>query len=509
MDRPPPPPARGIGRLRPASLTARLVATAVTLVAVVCLVVTVATTLTMRQYLTARLDDQVSAALQRATAPRPDPSNGDGDEREGTGDRPGLARNPIEDLLGQGGGTLLAVLGSAGGDGVVVPAEPGAALVRLTSQDLTRLSSVPRDGEGHDLAVGGLETSGDGEGRTRYRVQAVRMASGSTLVVGLPPGEVDDTVRNTAQSGLLLTLLGVLLAAASGRVVVRRQLRPLREVAATADEVSRLPLGSGASVLPTRVPQTLADGRTEVGQVGAALNTMLGHVESALDERHRSEQRVRQFVADASHELRTPLTTIQGYAELSRRTPDDPERLGAALAKVESESARMAALVEDLLLLARLDSGRPLERAEVDVTRLLLEAVADARVVAPGHRWRLDLPDEALEVTGDELRLHQVVTNLLNNARRHTPEGTTVTAGARSAGHVVRVTVHDDGPGLPPALVDRAFERFTRGDSSRTRASGGAGLGLSLVQAIAAAHGGAVTVSSTPGSTTFTLDLPR
>jgi two-component system OmpR family sensor kinase len=236
---------------------------------------------------------------------------------------------------------------------------------------------------------------------------------------------------------------------------------------------------------------------------------MLAHVEHALDERHRSELQVRQFVADASHELRTPLTTIHGYAELTRRThPVDPEQLALAMGKVEAEATRMSGLVEDLLLLARLDAGRPLARDEVDLTRLVLETVGDARVVSPEHRWLLDLAEEPVVVPGDEQRLHQVVTNLLNNARRHTPPGTSVRVGVRQDGSDVLVTVEDDGPGMPPELVASAFERFTRGDSSRTRESGGAGLGLSLVQAITAAHGGTVTVASRPGRTRFEVRLP-
>ena len=198
-----------------------------------------------------------------------------------------------------------------------------------------------------------------------------------------------------------------------------------------------------------RVPERLTDERTEVGQVGAALNTLLEHVESSLAARHRSEQQVRQFVADASHELRTPLATIHGYAELSRRTPDDPAALSNALTKVETETDRMSTLVDDLLLLARLDSGRPLERSEVDITRLLLESVGDARVLAPQHRWQLRLPDEPVTVTGDEQRLHQVVTNLLGNARHHTPPGTTVTVSAEPRADGITIQVHDDGPGLP------------------------------------------------------------
>ena len=175
---------------------------------------------------------------------------------------------------------------------------------------------------------------------------------------------------------------------------------------------------------------------------------------------------MRQFVADASHELRTPLTTIAGYTELARSRPDDRAAADTALAKVEEESGRMTALVEDLLLLARLDSGRPLVSEPVDLTRLLVEAVSDARVLAPDHHWRLSLPESSVEVVGDEQRLHQVVTNLLTNARKHTPAGTPSPSRPTPGGFAV----HDDGPGFPPDLVDHAFERFARGDVARTRA---------------------------------------
>ncbi len=214
---------------------------------------------------------------------------------------------------------------------------------------------------------------------------------------------------------------------------------------------------------------------------------------------------MRQFVADASHELRTPLTTIAGYTELARTRPDDREATATALAKVEEESARMTELVEDLLLLARLDSGRPLEREPVDLVHLLLEAVSDAQVLAPAHHWRLDLPDDAIEVLGDEQRLHQVVTNLLTNARKYTPDGTTVTVSARPTGFTVR----DDGPGFPPEILDVAFERFARGDAARHRVhgEGGVGLGLSLVRAIVAAHHGTVTLTSEPGDTRIDVTL--
>jgi two-component system, OmpR family, sensor kinase len=333
-----------------------------------------------------------------------------------------------------------------------------------------------------------------------YRV-AVADLEGGQVVAGLPLDEVEDTVADLLRLELLATLVGIALAAVAAVVVVRRQLAPLREVAATAHRVAELPLASGEIEMAERVPAGLTDERTEIGQVGSALNAMLDHVESSLAQRHRSEQQVRQFVADASHELRTPLATIAGYTELARRRP---ETTGTALAKVETESARMTALVEDLLLLARLDSGRPLEREPVDLSRLLLEAVNDARVVDPDHQWRLSLPDAPLSVTGDAARLHQVVTNLLTNARKYTPEGSTVTVTATPSGF----TVHDDGPGFSPELAPRAFERFVRGDVARTRA-GGAGLGLSLVEAIVAAHGGTVALASAPGDTTVTVTLPR
>jgi two-component system OmpR family sensor kinase len=238
--------------------------------------------------------------------------------------------------------------------------------------------------------------------------------------------------------------------------------------------------------------------------VGAALNSLLVHVETSLEARHRSEQQVRQFVADASHELRTPLSTIVGYTELARTRPD-AQTTATALDKVEEEAGRMTTLVEDLLLLARLDSGRPMSRETVDLTRLLVEAVSDARVLAPGHHWRIVVPDEPIEVTGDEQGLHQVVTNLLTNARKHTPPGTTVTVTARTDGEP-GFDVHDDGPGFPPGLAEQAFERFARGDASRNRA-GGAGLGLALVEAIVRSHDGAVTLTSRPGDTTVAVRL--
>jgi two-component system, OmpR family, sensor kinase len=467
---------------RPRSLTSRLVVTAVALVAVASLLIGTVTTLAMRGYLYDRLDEQVAQSLDRERGP----------DRDGPGRGPGLGTELR---------TVTGLFPDNGADeAFVIDTERDNRVVRRTvsSTATAQLDQVPSDGEVHGVDLASLGG---------YRVVA-RDVSGGKIVTGLPSSEVEDILASLIGWEVLLGLLGVAAAGVAGTIVVRRQLRPLTEVAATAHAVAALPLGFGEIGVTERVPAHLTDERTEVGQVGAALNTLLAHVEGSLAARHRSEVQVRQFVADASHELRTPLATIHGYAELSRRTPDDPSALATALTKVETETDRMSALVEDLLLLARLDSGRPLERAEVDVTRLLLESVGDAQVLAPDHRWQLRLPDEPVTVIGDDQRLHQAVTNLLGNARHHTPPGTTVTVSVEQAGGATTIRVHDDGPGLPAGLAEHAFERFTRGDSSRTRASGGAGLGLSLVAAITEAHDGTVGVASGPGDTTFSISLP-
>jgi two-component system, OmpR family, sensor kinase len=473
-----------------ASLTSRLVVTTVALVAVVVLLIGIAATFALRSSLSNRLDDDVRSSLTRGapgTRTLGPPSDGDADNRSFDPPRTGLAsaESTSREALGQ-----------------VALREHNQS---LTPAQIAALTSASPDGQPHDVDIPGL-----GEYRVAAMARPISWDGGRTfapgvVAVGLPTSTVDGPVSQLVAWELLFGALGIATAAGVGTYVVRRQLRPLREVASTAHTVARLPLAEGEIAIATRVPEHLTDERTEVGQVGSALNTLLVHVESSLAERHRSEQQVRQFVADASHELRTPLTTIAGYTELARRRPDDAETVRTALGKVEEESGRMTGLVEDLLLLARLDAGRPLERRPVDLSRLLIEAVSDARVVAPDHRWQLDLPEESLEILGDGQRLHQVVTNLLTNARKYTPPGTTVTVAASA--HAF--SVHDDGPGFAPGLAEKAFERFSRGDVARSRGSeGGAGLGLSLVDAVVTAHGGSVTLDSHPGSTTLTVSLP-
>ncbi|MFJ9388048.1 sensor histidine kinase [Nocardioides sp. NPDC101246] len=460
-----------------APLSSRLVITAVSLVLVVSLLIATFATIALRETLMDRLDRDVKEMAISVSRPRP----------------AGMPNIPP--------GAIRAVFPVSSAASSQIGGFDPDTEDELSEADLDILEDVRVDARPHDVDLD--------EGTYRVVAQSGFIGTGeqAVQVVGMSTDEVDNTIESLIFWEALLTLLGVVAAAGAGYVIVRRQLSPLREVAATAHTVAALPLSSGEVSVTERVPERLTDDDTEVGQVGAALNSLLDHVETSLAERHRSEQQVRQFVADASHELRTPLTTIRGYTELAQQRP---EAVPTALGKVEEESLRMTALVEDLLLLARLDQGRPLARDSVDLTRLLLEAVDDARVVDPSHTWRLELPADAdsgeaeVIVTGDAQRLHQVISNLLTNERRHTPAGTTVTVRVRPDGF----DVHDDGPGFPPALVPHAFERFTRADEARQR-DGGAGLGLALVHAIVTSHGGTVTLASAPGDTTIGVRLPR
>ena len=359
---------------------------------------------------------------------------------------------------------------------------------------------------------------------------------GTTLVTGLPLATVQGTLANVENTQHVVYAAVLVLALALGTAMVQLSLRPLRRVAATATKVTELPLDSGEVTLPAGVPDS--DPRTEVGRVGAAFNRMLFHVERALGRRAASEARLRRFAADASHELRTPLSAIRGYAELALRHPGPvPEDVTHALRRVESESARMTVLVDDLLLLARLDAGRPLEREPVDLSRLAIETTSDAQVARGDHRWRLELPDEPVLVEGDEHRLHQVLANLLSNAGKHTPPGSTVRValtlgdataspelpagtsgtavvqrGVAPPGPRAELSITDDGPGISAELLPELFERFTRGEAGRARDASAAGkstgLGLAIVDAVVAAHGGAIIVTSHPGMTRFAILLP-
>ena len=486
------------------SLRTRLVAGLLALFAALSLVIGVFSVVSLDRFLMHRLSEQVLLASQRSSNCYSDPTSC---QRPGSGHSPGGAPDGddhggpgILDAPGQPIGTLGAEIKNGTLNAGFVAGQ-GDSAPTVTTEATNTLLAVPVDGRTHVVDLGGE--------LGHYVVAAKKTSDGDIIMTGLPLTDVRSTVYRLAGVITAVTLFSLLLAGILGVIIVRLTLRPLRRVAATASRVAELPLDRGEVALGIRVPEADTDPRTEVGQVGAALNRMLDHVGAALTARQASETRVRHFVADASHELRTPLAAIRGYAELTRpRRPELPDDVTHALERVESESVRMTGLVEDLLLLARLDAGRPVEHKPVDLSELLVAAVSDAHAAGPTHRWELDLPQEPVIVMGDRARLHQVAANLLANARTHTPPGTRVAVRlAPHAGQAV-LTVSDNGPGIPAELQPDVFERFARGDGSRSRAAGSTGLGLAIVAAVVDAHGGTVSVKSAPGDTVFTVRLP-
>ncbi len=485
---------RADARPRGGSLRTRLLVFISVVLVAVCAVMALTTVFAQRAYLLGNLDDRVTNAAERSLG--------------GASLHPDLTQDlTFLNESGHPAGMLAARLDA---DGTVLAAATvgqDAPPQNLTETQIAALKGIATDGGLHTRTVPGLGT---------YRFTALDN-NGVRVLTGLPMDDVQDMIGGLVVVEAVVAAAGLTVAGCVCAVVIRRQLRPLGRVAATAVEVSHAPLCRGEVTGLTRVPERDTDPGSEAGQVGAALNRMIDHVESSLAERQRSEERMRRseermrrFLADASHELRTPLASIAGYAELMNRGTDRIEP-GLAWRRVTAESARMTGLVEDLLLLARLDEGRPLQSAEVDLAALVAETVWDARAAGSGHDWRLELClDEAPLVLGDEARLHQVVANLLANARVHTPVGTSVVAVVEARRGMCAVRVRDDGPGIPPDLLPTVFERFTRADASRARATAGsgAGLGLAIVAAITSAHGGHIDVHSEPGRTEFTVELP-
>ncbi|HWM15651.1 MAG TPA: ATP-binding protein [Microbacterium sp.] len=395
---------------------------------------------------------------------------------------------------------------------------PGSVLVLRSPSGTTDGAYVTADNSVEALTEEQIDSVLDGiaqpdnpnvaiEGLGDYRVAAYQ-AQNYVGIAGLPLSEVQETITQILTTVLLVTAGGLLVLAAVIAFVIRASLAPLRAVSDTATRVAAMPLSEGAVSITERVPDEETDEETEIGRVGHALNTLLDHVGASLDERQRNEERMRRFVADASHELRTPLASIRGYSELSLRDPALSETTETSLERIQAQSIRMTGLVEDLLLLARLDEGQELVYGTVDLSRIAIEAIADARPAGPEHHWSLELDENPVVITGDAPRLHQVVGNLLSNARTHTPAGTDVSLSVAREGDQAVLRVHDDGPGVDPGVADELFERFSRADRSRARKSGGTGLGLSIASAIVTAHGGKLSVRSTPGDTTFEVRLP-
>ena len=618
--RPPLPP------LRPRSLRTRLVVGVLGLMLVMAAATGAFSTLTLRHTLMNRLDEQLTAASHRsemrrhgmghdesaldeektgrngcgnqsgdpgaggdgaAPAPSPSPSSS---PQPGACEAPDPGRAPDGakpipaglDAVGQSAGTL-TLIASGARDGAQDAQDTQDAQDAASASSTVTAGYIDDDGHYQGLtraecqALLSLEATGrpvtvDIGSLGSYRVLVTKDAeTGDTVITGLSMKIDDALVRAQLLIEGAIAVAGTLIVALAGSVMVRSSLAPLKRVACTAERVASQPLARGEVSIDERVPEADLASSLEVGQVGSALNTLLGHVEGALAARQRSETQVRQFVADASHELRTPLASIRGYTELIAREGADaalPEEAVHALDRVHSESLRMTRLVEDLLLLARLDAGRELRRDEVDLVGILLDAVSDAHAAGPDHVWDLSLAvldppaglsEDELEdfepepplVLGDEARLRQVLVNLLANARVHTPAGSHVSVTltrspaasiegtdtprrlpdgsgaveshearssaqpggadsqpARGAEELV-ITIADDGPGIAPEMRDRMFERFARGDASRERRTGSTGLGMSIALAIVQSHGGTLTVDSRQAPDDSPEDTPH
>ncbi|MGA8546194.1 MAG: ATP-binding protein [Mycobacterium sp.] len=480
------------------SLRLRLLIGQVVVLVVVCVGIGAVTEFALYRYLVGQLDTQLLDASHRSvrilgeppSAPwrhhlRPFPRPGPGPVFL---DAPGQPVGMVAGVIGKDGALEAGYLTTAGGRAA------------LSDGAKAQLIAIP---------VNRTPVTRDLNGLGRYRVIAApARRGGEVIITGLSLSEVDATMIRVLLIFAVVIVVAVAAATTAGVVIIRRALAPLRRVVLTAGEVVDLPLDRGEVALPVRVLEADANPRTEVGQLGSALNRMLDHIATALSTRQASETRVRQFVADASHELRTPLSAIRGYTELAQRMREDSDAVAHAMKRVQSETERMTRLVEDLLLLARLDSGRPLERESVDLSRVAVDAVSDAHVAGPDHQWELDLPKEPVTVCGDAARLHQVVTNLLANARVHTGAGTIVTTRLASDTTHAVLSVIDNGPGIPEQLQSEVFERFARGDTSRSRKGGSTGLGLAIVAAVVKAHNGTITLGSSPGRTDFTVRLP-
>ena len=486
-------------RLRPPrTLRARLVALLALTLTLGFGAAALVTVLVVRHVLLDRLDVQLRAAGDRFAVGL-EHNDHDADNAPGRyGDVEGVSAGTLGARILRGKVTDAAIVGDHDtADGV--PARAKGRLARLTADSTPRSIVLP--------------------GLGAYRVIVAKGRDGDLQVTGLPARPVERTIdKLLVIEGLVFGVTLVVVALISTGVV-RFMLRPLAKIADTATEVSALPLGSGGVSLPQRVA-TDTHG-SEVDALARAFNAMLEQVESAFRTRAASEDQLRRFIADASHELRTPVSVIRSHAELAQRAgpPDDgsgprvPPDVVHSLQRITVQTERMGHLVDDLLLLARLDSGRELAHEHVDIARVVLDAIDDARITDADHHWQLRLPTHSVWVFGDAHALAQAVGNLLTNAALHTPAGTTVTvrldeSAGGEAPPAARITVSDDGPGMDADLAAHAFDRFVHGAGPRRAGTSSSGLGLPIVAAIAAAHGGSVVLESTPDGTAVRVSLP-
>lgn len=481
-------------------LRTKLITLMVAMLGIACLMIGVPSYWAISNSLMDRAYAQLDEAAHRAVKPI---EVGDKPLTPGFGSSDGCTHDNGRSTLdapGQATGTLS--LCTAGGQTVIAGMiDSTGAIQALSASDQETLLALPATGAVTqvDLEIGD------------YLVLKQENSLGQGAVVtGVPLAETHRTLMllvAVTAAGSLAVMVG---AGVLGSWIIRRTMRPLERVSQVATAVAHLDLALETLPEASRVKPADAHPNDEVGAVGYALNQLLDNVQSALEARSRTEEQMRVFVADASHELRTPLAAIKGYADMIKWTENLSAQGTTSLERVNSQTERMSRLVEDLLLLARLDEGRQPEFEPLDLTELLVENVMDFQVAASSHKWRLDLPADIVEVSGDRSQLQQVLLNLLSNARKHTDEGTTVTASLSLAasGNEAILTVSDDGPGIDPAFKDKIFDRFTRADTARSGSDGTTGLGLPIARAIVEAHGGKIDVVSRPGRTEFTVRLP-
>jgi signal transduction histidine kinase len=486
-------------RWLPRSLRRQLLLGVLAVVSVVLVTVGIVSVLSLRGYVAAMSDADVDQSLDALS---------NSYTRYRSGEHPSAQRGtqPIAQAMleftDQTPGNLIAVLRDGAVIGSAVFSEAEA---RPAPPDVVRALEAQSwpDAPPRTEKLGSLGS---------YRVDS-RVDGPDLLVVGVSLARADQIIVRKQLTTTALVAAALAVTAGLTVWVVGYTLRPLRRLAATAGEVAAMPLTDGDHRISVRVRPQDTDPENEVGIVGHTLNRLLDNVDSALAHRAESDLRMRQFITDASHELRTPLAAIQGYAELTRQDSSAlPPTTEYALARIESEARRMAVLVDELLLLSRLGEGEDLQTQDVDLADLVINAVNDAAVAAPTHHWVKDLPEEPVWVRGDHARLHQLVSNLLSNARVHTPPGVTVTTGITchrggTEPPYAELTVTDDGPGIDADLLPRLFERFARADTSRSNGSG-IGLGLAIVSSIVKAHHGSVTAESGDGRTVFRVRLP-
>ncbi|MDH5289814.1 MAG: HAMP domain-containing histidine kinase [Acidimicrobiia bacterium] len=469
------------------SLQARLIA-GVVAVALVLATVAVSITVYTRGYLLDQVDQRLAQVAR---------SPGDRDVRPG-GD--GSTTPPAADLNRDGRGPFPDIYRGYCVNGVASGGAPFASNLGTPVIDCVGLAAAGQE-HGYPLHVTvDSESSGD-----HYRL-VVRESQGVIEIWGIPLGDQEAAVSRLIQLELVGLAAALVVLGAVAFWVIRLGIRPIKQMTATASEIS----AASASDLARRVP--VAPPHTEAGALAVAVNSMLDRIETAVGERARSEDRLRQFVADASHELRTPVTTIRGYAELYRLGGlAEPADLSDAMRRTEQEAQRMGRLVEDMLTLAKLDQHRPLDRVVVDLGALATDAGRDAAAASPERSVTATVePGADLTITGDSDRLRQVLANVIGNALTHTPPTSAVTIGARRLpGDRILLTVADEGPGMPPDVAARVTERFYRADPSRARSNGGSGLGMAIVEGIVAAHGGTVAIDSVPErGTTVSINLP-